>query len=742
MTLVDLLANYLYLLRYLVVVLMLLLLVFALDDAFIDLYYWIRHWGRYLRFYRSTKKFDEQQLFHLKELPIAIMVPAWQEVGVVGKMAEFAAAELDYENYQIFVGTYPNDPATQADVDAACARFPHVHKVVCARPGPTSKADCLNNVITSILDFERRTQVKFAGFVLHDAEDVVSAMELRLFNYLLPKKDLIQLPVYPFVKGPFDFTCGHYMDEFSESHGKDVIVREALVGQVPSAGVGTCFSRRAILKLSEHGDGLPFDVQSLTEDYDIGFRLKHWGMTEIFVRFPVTDPNLARHAETSRSRSQSEGSVVCVREYFPETFHTAVRQKSRWIIGIVFQGFKTHRWTSNWRLNYFLWRDRKGVITYFVSFISTLIFAQLCLFWLYDQLVPDGYHFLSIFVDDPLVQTLLSINFVFFVNRLLQRMIFVRRYYGIVQALLSVPRQLWGNVINFFANVRAWRQVLQHGDPRRVAWDKTQHEYPSVSESRASRSLGSILIESGILTERQIEAALEQQQKGERLGQTLLRLELITPDELGQAVAVQLDLPFVEVNPFALSSEVIALLPERLALKYMLLPFKLENGTLYLVRESQLSPVALGQIQRQTGFKVVLCICAYGVVSLGIRHWYRHEQGLNPGDYLNYCLHTKQIDARELKLLQQRYFASQLSFGDSLIQAAVLDPAVVNQVLISYDHQSGQRLGDYLLSEGIVSKDSLAQVVELQRLHRRTIQQLTGKLCHDKKHYKEAALWC
>lgn len=740
MLLVDLLANYLYLLRYIVVVLMLLLLVCALDDLFIDLYYWTRHWGRYFRFYRNTKKFDEQELFHLKEHPIAIMVPAWQEVGVVGKMAEFAAAELDYENYQIFVGTYPNDPATQADVDAACARFPHVHKVVCARPGPTSKADCLNNIITSILDFERRTQVKFAGFVLHDAEDVVSAMELRLFNYLLPKKDLIQLPVYPFAKGPFAFTSGHYLDEFSESHGKDVVVRESMVGQVPSAGVGTCFSRRAIIKLSQEGDGLPFDVQSLTEDYDIGFRLKHWGMEEIFVRFPVTDNLLARHAEKSRSRSQSDGNVVCVREYFPETFHTAVRQKSRWIIGIVFQGFKTHRWVDDWRLNYFLWRDRKGVITYFVSFISTLIFAQLCLFWLYDQLVADGYHFLSIFVEDPLVQTLLGLNFIFFINRLFQRMVFVRRYYGIGQALLSVPRQLWGNVINFFANVRAWKQVLQHGDPRRVAWDKTSHEYPSISQSRASRSIGSILVAQGTLSQQELDFGLEQQQKGERLGQSLLRLGMLTPAQLGKAVAEQLELPYVETDPFALDAELIRSLPERLALKYMVLPVKLQNGVLTLVRESQLSPVALSQIERQTGFKVQLCICAYGVVSLGVRHWYRQEENLNPDLYLQQCLAQGVITESDLLVLTQSYLASQLSFGDALVQAALLEPAVVNQVLISFDHQSGLRLGDYLIQEGIVTAENLAQVVKLQQQRRKTIQQLVQELAPELINQRQEAV--
>ena len=79
--------------------------------------------------------------------PLAIMVPAWNETGVIGNMAELAATTPDYmKNYHIFVGTLPQRPRdTQRDVDEVCARFPNVHKVVCARR-PTSKADCLNNV--------------------------------------------------------------------------------------------------------------------------------------------------------------------------------------------------------------------------------------------------------------------------------------------------------------------------------------------------------------------------------------------------------------------------------------------------------------------------------------------------------------------------------------------------------------------------------------------------------------------
>ena len=392
-----------------------------------------------------------RELYKPDEKPLAIMVPAWNETGVIGNMAELAATTLDYENYHIFVGTYPNDPDTQRDVDEVCARFPNVHKVVCARPGPTSKADCLNNVLDAITQFERSANFAFAGFILHDAEDVISPMELRLFNYLVERKDLIQIPVYPFEREWTHFTSMTYIDEFSELHGKDVPVREALAGQVPSAGVGTCFSRRAVTALLADGDGIAFDVQSLTEDYDIGFRLKEKGMTEIFVRFPVVDEAKEREQRKFLQHARTS-NMICVREYFPDTFSTAVRQKSRWIIGIVFQGFKTHKWTSSLTLNYFLWRDRKGAISNFVSFLAMLVMIQLLLLLAYESLWPDAWHFLSIFSGSAWLMTLLWLNFGLMVNRIVQRVIFVTGYYGLTQGLLSVLRLFWGNLINFMAN--------------------------------------------------------------------------------------------------------------------------------------------------------------------------------------------------------------------------------------------------------------------------------------------------
>lgn len=41
------------------------------------------------------------------------------------------------------------------------------------------------------MQFEQWAKLTFDDFILHDAEDVVSPMELRLFNCLVDRKDLI-----------------------------------------------------------------------------------------------------------------------------------------------------------------------------------------------------------------------------------------------------------------------------------------------------------------------------------------------------------------------------------------------------------------------------------------------------------------------------------------------------------------------------------------------------------------------
>ncbi|MGL5402118.1 MAG: glycosyltransferase, partial [Plesiomonas shigelloides] len=119
---IDAFITYLYGLKLIAITLAVLMLISGLDDLFIDITYWTRRIKRALTVYQRHPRMHHDALYKPDEKPLAIMVPAWNETGVIGNMAELAATTLDYENYHIFVGTYPNDPDTQRDVDAVCAR--------------------------------------------------------------------------------------------------------------------------------------------------------------------------------------------------------------------------------------------------------------------------------------------------------------------------------------------------------------------------------------------------------------------------------------------------------------------------------------------------------------------------------------------------------------------------------------------------------------------------------------------
>lgn len=717
MSWLDLFTAYLYGLKAIAVVVAVVILISSIDNLFIDVTYWLRRFWRAVTVYARHPRMSSEALYALDEKPLAIMVPAWQEHGVIGHMAELAATTLDYENYHIFVGTYPNDPQTFDDVERVRARFPNVHTVVCARPGPTSKADCLNNVLDAILQFEQRSGVRFAGFVLHDAEDVLSKLELRLFNFLVDRKDMIQLPVYPLERPLLDFTGGHYLDEFAELHAKDIVVREALVGQVPSAGVGTCFSRRAILALLEQGDGQAFDTRSLTEDYDIGFRLKQLGMSEIFVRFPVDDERHHSDQQTPRrvGRSARETSVISVREYFPDTLAAAVRQKSRWVTGIVIQGFHTLRWTKSAPLNYFLWRDRKGAITNFASFLATLLALQLIGIWLYQRWVPDSYKFLSIFSEDRWFVLLLLVNLALMVNRIVQRMFFVTSYYGVLQGLMSVPRLIWGNFVNFLANWRAIAQSLRAKDLRNMAWVKTEHDFPMLGEGpRQHRPLGRLLVEQGALTEEQLHAALERPQRGLRLGSALVHQGVIDTEQLAAAVAAQGGVSWEPIGDAGIDEALAATVPAAIALRHGIVPLREDGRHLVLASESNLDPVSLAAIERKLARPVRYVIAPKGQVTVELRRLYARHATEPARAMLAAAVQDGRVTAEQAPLLWRRYVARQLMLGDVLLSIGRIDPAALNALLLRQEKTEAS-LGDFLVSEGILTAQALDEALQLQQ---------------------------
>ena len=288
-------------------------LVIGLDDLFFDLNFLV-----YL--FRSRKQ-PAIPLSELKQAPeqwIAVLVPAWQEGGVVNKMAEYAARVAVYENYDLFVGVYPNDPETDAGVEEVCAKNPRIHKVMVPHPGPTSKADCLNWLYRGMRRAELPGTRTYAVIAIQDAEDVVHPLALKVYNYFVPRHyDMAQIPVFG-LELPLTHWVGNtYIDDFSELHTKDLFIRESIGGVVPSAGVGTAFARETLERLAGENGGVPFLLHNLTEDYEIGIRIKRAGYRTGLVAYPVSRIVRRQRPDGTLGQPEQVVEVVAIRENFP-----------------------------------------------------------------------------------------------------------------------------------------------------------------------------------------------------------------------------------------------------------------------------------------------------------------------------------------------------------------------------------------------------------------------------------------
>lgn len=539
---VALVSYLLFLIKCLMILTCTIFLVSGLDDLFIDLCFGIR--SLYRRFFVIPKyrPLTEQDLLQREEQAIAVMLPAWDESAVIRPMLQNAVRTIGYRNYHIFVGTYPNDLATHREVEIVREQYQNIHRITCPHDGPTNKADCLNWIYQGIKLFEKQHNCRFEIFIMQDCEDVIHPLCYKLFNYLIPRKDMVQLPVHSLPRKWNEFTGGHYIDEFAQLHFKDLVVREYLNGSIPAAGVGCAFSRRALDTVAGGNQNQLFSIKSLTEDYDFGFRLKQYGLSQIFVNFAIIRTLTKAGFWTRKPRQVKNKELICIREFFPANFWASVRQKSRWVVGITLQGWANLGWEGDFWTKYMLFRDRKALITNFSNVLGYVVVLVVLSVWLAIWLDPESYRYPPLLEKGSGLWYLILINTGLALQRALLRAFCVQRLHGWQQAFLSIPRMIWGNIINFMATYRAvslYRRYLKTGKP--IGWDKTAHVFPSEAELQGlRRKLGDLLLEKRLVTVAQLETALDHQKKDPRpLGALLVEMGVIRTEDLVPVLETQ-----------------------------------------------------------------------------------------------------------------------------------------------------------------------------------------------------------
>lgn len=717
------------------VLMMVVYLISGLDDLFIDILFFVLSISRRLSSRRKWSAINLTYIAETPEQPFALMFPAWHEAAIIRQALINTIQNIDYRNFHVFVGTYVNDPETQQEVRAVMRRHGNVTQIVVPHPGPTCKADCLNWIIKGIREYQERTNTRFAGVVLHDAEDVVDTLSLKLFNWMMPQYDLVQIPIISLKRPWWNMTGGHYMDEFAEAHCKEMHVREWFAGIVPGAGVGTGYSMRALNAAAASSDGETFATDSLTEDYEFSFRVHELGLKQTFVQFPIDRRVPHRTLFGHKPLTVVVHDFITTREFFPDVFWASVRQKTRWVIGISLQGWRKFGWRGRWRVRYLYFRDRKGLFTQQFMALGYVVALGLGSLQLSSVLFPNRYLFAPPLEDDSPLWYLFYINVGLLANRLIHRHIWTCRLYGWSQIPLILPRYFLANVVNYLAVTRATIRYMSHlWTGKKIGWDKTAHTFPGEELLVAyRRRLGDILLERGLLTEDKLREGLAAQiSNGRPLGTALVDIGALDEGALVAALCDQLRLePAPPLDPYAVPIQVLGRISEEIAKTYSAFPFEQrDDGTIALGCSVIPDQNDLIELETTIGARTEFRLAPRGEVAFALRRGYErlsnsgNSQPQTPaiGSRLIAAGIVDSVTVQEALVRQRAHYRA---LGELLIDTGAISyPDLVKALPAAA--RRGERLGDYLLAQGTITVAQLADALERQKAYERRLGELIG----------------
>jgi adsorption protein B len=355
--------------------------------------------------------------------------------------------------------------------------------------------------------------------------------------------------------------------------------------------------------------------------------------------------------------------------------------------------------------------------------------------WLRVDLSPEAYRYPTLVEQDTWLWYLILADTFFMGVRLYYRFLCVFHFFGWGQALLSIPRFFWANVINFCASSRAiylFARYLATG--KIIAWDKTAHIYPSEEELKSyRRKLGDLLLERRFITIRQLEEALSLQKKVQKpLGAILLDMGLIKENDLIQVLSQQLCLSSRAIDPAQISLDVLRLLPKKLAVRYSVVPLEIQkSGHLLLATTNLLTREQVQELEQALDRPVTLCLTYRRDLALAISRGYERLEGAPSADSSPFGLVEALLERvltiveqlQEVLKAQRRFY---VHLGDTLIQEGIITPARLREALYQFTSNSNGRLGDFLVRHEYITFEQLQHALKLQKARMRPQEEVVA----------------
>jgi type IV pilus assembly protein PilB len=144
-----------------------------------------------------------------------------------------------------------------------------------------------------------------------------------------------------------------------------------------------------------------------------------------------------------------------------------------------------------------------------------------------------------------------------------------------------------------------------------------------------SERLGEMLIREGLITEEQLQEALDHQAKHEgRLGSILVRMKMVSEEDITELLSNQFGVPSINLLNFEIEEVVLKLIPAEVARKYHLLPISRTGASLTIAMADPSNVFAQDDIKFMTGYHVEPVVASEISIEDAIDRYYGSGKGL------------------------------------------------------------------------------------------------------------------
>ena len=146
----------------------------------------------------------------------------------------------------------------------------------------------------------------------------------------------------------------------------------------------------------------------------------------------------------------------------------------------------------------------------------------------------------------------------------------------------------------------------------------------TLTNNKAKTTLGEALVQMQVITAEQLRQAQEKQrEQGGKLSEILVDLGFIKVEELASFLSIMWNVPLIDLKTHVVQTEALALIPEDLARKHILIPLQIIGDALMVVMADPDDYIAISDIFARTNKKIQVAFANAADIRRAIDIYYR-----------------------------------------------------------------------------------------------------------------------